>query len=96
MCILSAPHYYYMYFKGLATRKCTITVPGSAGSKGVLQIQATEDGQYGLQKDATHKVILRTIRMLNDSIWKDYTLSAATVRHYKANGKRRNKKKKKS
>ncbi|XP_060606306.1 uncharacterized protein LOC132758629, partial [Ruditapes philippinarum] len=64
---------------GLSTRKCTITVPGNAGSISSLQIQATEDGQYGVQKDATHKVILRTNHVSDDSIWRDYTLPAVTV-----------------
>ncbi|XP_060603330.1 uncharacterized protein LOC132756311, partial [Ruditapes philippinarum] len=64
---------------GISTRKCTINVPGNAGSRSSLQIQATEDGQYGVQKDATHKVILRTNHVSNDSIWRDYTLPAVTV-----------------
>jgi hypothetical protein len=72
------------YCTGLSTRKCSITVPGSAGSQSSLQVQASEDGQYGVQKDTLHKVILRTIHMLNDSIWRDYTLPAVTVRHYNA------------
>ncbi|XP_053378839.1 uncharacterized protein LOC123563039 [Mercenaria mercenaria] len=64
---------------GISTRKCTISISGDEGIEHDLQIQATEDGQYGMLEKTTYKVILRTANLKNDTFWNGYVLPAVTV-----------------
>lgn len=69
----------WAYFvKGISTRSCTIQVHGSTEQN--LEIQATEDGQYGVLKETTHDVILRT-EPLEYSIWSNCILPTVKVNH---------------
>ncbi|XP_053388852.1 von Willebrand factor D and EGF domain-containing protein-like [Mercenaria mercenaria] len=64
---------------GISTKKCTISISGDEGIEHDLQIQATEDGQYGMLEEITYKVILRTANLKNDTIWNGYIIPAVTV-----------------
>ncbi|KAL4239800.1 hypothetical protein ACF0H5_000603 [Mactra antiquata] len=58
----------YQQCSGISTRQCQINIPASQGSQGEIEIQASEDGQYGVSKEKTYDLILRVSNPVN-SIW---------------------------